>query len=247
MKTTLLVMTLDEIIGMKAIMPQIDNSLFEQIIIVDGGSTDGTIEWALENGYEVHVQKRKGIRYGYFEVMPLIRGDVILTFSPDGNSLVSALPLIIDEMKKGFDMVIGSRYLPGAGSEDDDIATAFGNWLFTKTVNLLYGARYTDVMVILRAYRTTLINQLGLLDEKAYTIPEKLFGTKISWEPLMSVRAAKLKLKIGEIPAAEPARIGGERKLQLFRWGAAYYLQFWLERFYWFGDKKNINLIESND
>lgn len=221
MKTTLLVMTLNEIDGMKAIMPQIDRSWCDQIIIVDGGSTDGPIEWARENGYEVHVQRQKGIRYGYFEVMPMIRVDVILTFSPDGNSLVSAIPQLIEEMKKGYDLVIGSRYLPGAGSEDDDIITGFGNWLFTKTVNLLFRAHYTDVMVILRAYRTSLVYDLGLLNENAYTLPEKLLFTKISWEPLMSVRAAKMKMRIGEIPAAEPPRIGGERKLQIWRWGAA--------------------------
>jgi glycosyltransferase involved in cell wall biosynthesis len=237
MKVTLLVMTLNEIVGMKAIMPDIDKSWCDQIIIVDGGSTDGTIEWAIEQGYEVHVQRQKGIRYGYFEVMPMIKGDVVLTFSPDGNSLVSAIPQLIDEMKKGWDMVIGSRYLPGAGSEDDDVITAFGNWLFTKTVNLLFGASYTDVMVILRAYRVSMIYDLDLLNEAAYSIPERLFGTKISWEPLMSVRAIKACKRVSEIPAAEPARIGGERKLQILRWGAAYYSQFWLERFFWLGKK----------
>ena len=44
MKTTLLVMTLNEIEGMKAIMPHIKNEWVDQIIVVDGGSTDGTIE-----------------------------------------------------------------------------------------------------------------------------------------------------------------------------------------------------------
>lgn len=172
--------------------------------------------------------------------MPLVKGDIIITFSPDGNSLASSIPQLIDEMKKGFDMVIGSRYLPGAGSDDDDKVTAFGNWLFTKTVNLLYQAKYTDVMVILRAYRTSLVHDLDLLNDKAYSLVEKLFSTKISWEPLMSVRAAKMKMKIGEIPAAEPERIGGERKLQVLRWGAAYYLQFWLERVFWLGRKKKV-------
>lgn len=238
MKTTLLVMTLNEIDGMKAIMPQIDSSWCEQIIIVDGGSTDGTIEWANEQGYEVHVQQQKGIRYGYFEVMTKIKGDIIISFSPDGNSLAQSIPKLIESIKQGNDLVIGSRYLPGAGSEDDDWITGFGNWLFTFTVNLLYRAQYTDVMVMLRAFRKDLVYELDLLNEKAYTLPEKMMFTKISWEPLMSVRAAKKKLRISEIPAAEPPRIGGERKLQIWRWGAAYYTQFWLERFVWLGRKK---------
>ena len=62
-------------------------------------------------------------------------------------------------------------------------------------------------------------------------LPERLFRTVISWEPLMSVRAAKYKKRIAEVPAGEPPRIGGERKLQVLRWGAAYYFQFWRERF----------------
>ena len=48
---------------------------------------------------------------------------------------------------------------------------------------------------------------------------------------LMSVRAAKRGKRIGEVPAGEPKRIGGTRKLQVIRWGAAYYFQFWKERF----------------
>ena len=41
------------------------------------------------------------------------------------------------------------------------------------------------------------------------------------------------KLKIGEIPAGEPERIGGERKLKIIRWGAAYIFQFWRELWFW--------------
>jgi len=45
---------------------------------------------------------------------------------------------------------------------DDDFLTAFGNRLFTKTVNLLHGGAYTDAMVIFRAYRKQLIFDLEL-------------------------------------------------------------------------------------
>jgi glycosyltransferase involved in cell wall biosynthesis len=238
LKTTLLVLTLNEIEGMRQIMPQIDPQWCDQIIIVDGGSTDGTIEWARAQGYEVHVQRRKGIRFAYFEVFPKITGDIVVSFSPDGNCPVDAIPRLRAKMGEGYDMVIASRYLAGAHSDDDDFMTAFGNWLFTRTVNILHRASYSDVMVILRAFRKSLVVDLDLLDDAAYDKIERLFGTVISWEPLMSVRAAKWGARVAEIPADEPARIGGERKLQMWRWGAAYYSQFWRELWYWRKSRK---------
>jgi hypothetical protein len=48
-------------------------------------------------------------------------------------------------------------------------------------------------------------------------------------EPLLSVRAARARLRITEIPSDEPARIAGDAKVQVMRWGAAYYTQFFLE------------------
>ncbi len=233
MKTTLLVMTLNEIEGMKVIMPKIKPEWCEQIIIVDGGSTDGTIEWSRGQGYFVYVQKQKGFRHAYNEVLPYVEGDVVLTFSPDGNSIPELIPDLLDKMREGHDMVIVSRYLGDATSEDDDMITAFGNWLFTKTINTLHGGSYTDAMVIFRAYKTQIIHDLELNQEEGFHLAEKLFNTQISWEPLLSVRAAKRKLKVSEIPGDEPARIGGERKLKILKWGAAYYFQFWRELFTW--------------
>ena len=230
---SLVVRTLNEIEGMKVIMPRIKPEWCHQILILDGGSTDGTVEYAREQGYDVYIQKKKGFRHAYEEALPFITGDVILTFSPDGNSIPELIPTLIDEVARGYDMVIASRYLGAAASEDDDIVTGFGNWLFTKTINVLHGGNYTDAMVIYRAYRKELIYSLDLLDDVGYSLAERLFRTKISWEPLLSVRAAKKRLKVHEIPGDEPARIGGERKLQVLKWGAAYYFQFLRELFCW--------------
>lgn len=233
MKVTLLVPTLNEIEGMKKIMPRVLKNWCDQIIVLDGGSTDGTIEYAKEQGYFVYVQRERGIRFGYKEVLPYIKGDILLTFSPDGNSIPELIPDLITKIKEGYDMVICSRYLGPAKSEDDSWVTAFGNWLFTKTVNGLHGGHYTDVMVIFRAYRTKLIYDLELHQDKWYRTPEKILRTRISWEPLLSVRCAKKKLKITEIPGDEPPRLGGERKLKVLKWGAAYYFQFLREVLCW--------------
>jgi len=214
-------------------MPRIKRQWYDQLIILDGGSTDGTIEYARRQGHFVYVQKKPGIRNAYTEILPYVKGDVVMTFSPDGNSIPDLIPQVIDKIKEGYDMVIASRYFNSAESQDDDLVTAFGNRLFTATVNLLHGGRYTDAMVIFRAYRTRLIYDLDLHKDDGFTAAEKLFNTHISWEPLLSVRAAKRKLKVAEIPGDEPARIGGKRKLKALRWGAAYYFQFVREVFSW--------------
>ncbi len=224
--STLLIPTLNEIDGMRVIMPQIKREWVDQILILDGGSTDGTLEYAREHGYETYLQKERGIRYGYNEVLPLIRGEVLITFSPDGNCIPDAIPALLDKMEEGYDMVVASRYAPGASSDDDNWITGIGNFIFTGTCNLLHHGHYTDAMGIYRAYKTKLIYDLELDQHRWHIVPEKLFFTRISWEPLLSARAARRRLRICEIPVSEPARLGGVAKLQVLRWGAAYYYQF---------------------
>jgi glycosyltransferase involved in cell wall biosynthesis len=230
---TIVALTLNEIDGVRHILPKIDRSWYDQLIVLDGNSTDGTVQWCRDHGYNVCLQQRAGIRHAYLEVLPQISGDIVLTLSPDGNCDPAMIPVIIEKVRQGYDLVIGSRYLGDASSDDDDLVTGFGNWLFTRTVNLLHRARYTDCMVIYRAFRKDLVYELDLHEESSYRLPERLFGTVISWEPLMSVRAAKAGKRISEIPAGEPERIGGHRKLQILRWGAAYYFQFWRELWFW--------------
>jgi len=233
MKVTLLVPTLNEAVGMRSVMPKVKKEWVDQILIIDGKSKDGTAEIAREMGYDVVIQQTPGIRGAYMDALPSIKGDVILTFSPDGNSIPELIPVCIAKLKEGYDMVIVSRYAQGAKSYDDDAVTGFGNRLFTGCINLFHGAKYTDAMVIYRAYPKQLIYDLDLDKDSSYSFEEKLFRTKISWEPLLSIRAAKRKLKLVDIPGDEPARDGGERKLQVLKWGAAYMYEIWREIFIW--------------
>jgi glycosyltransferase involved in cell wall biosynthesis len=229
---TLFVPTLNEIEGMKAVMPRVRHEWCDQILVVDGNSTDGTLEYAREQGYEVVIQKRKGIRYAYLEGFPYVKGHYVITFSPDGNSIPEIIPKLIGKITEGYDMVIASRYASGARSEDDDMMTSMGNWLFTKTINFLHGAHYSDAMVIFRIYRTKLFTDLDLHKEESYA-PEKLFCTVAGIEPLLSVRCAKRRLRVSEIPANEPRRLGGKRKMQVVRWGGACMLEVLREVYYW--------------
>lgn len=222
-------MTLNEIDGIQVTLPKIRREWVDQILVVDGGSTDGTIEWVRRQGYEVYVQKKPGFRSAYLEVWPLIQGEVVVYFTPDGNSVPEAVPLLLDKMEEGFDLVIASRYLGSARSDDDDVVTCFGNWLYRTLANLLLrsrgGQRMTDPMVMLRAHRKDLPMRLGIDRPEPFERLERLFRTRVDWIPLMSWRSLKRGVRFAEIPADEPARIGGERKLKIFQWGAVYLLQ----------------------
>jgi len=233
MKTTLLIPTLNEIDGMKAIMPQIKKEWYDQLLIVDGGSTDGTLEYCKEKGYPFIIQKKKGIRNAYMEALPYIKGDIMITFSPDGNSIPEKIPELVEKIKEGYDMVIVSRYAKGAKSYDDDFLTSLGNRVFTGIINFFFQAQYTDTFVMFRAYKKNLIHDLELDKDSLYFFEERLLHIKVGLEPLLCIRCAKKNLKVAEITGSEPKRLGGVRKLKVFRFGFAHLIQIIREIFYW--------------
>jgi len=95
MSVAIIILTLDEIEGVKAIMPQIKKEWVDEIVFVDGGSKDGTIEEAKRLGFRVISQHNKGegnaCRIGVNE----IKSDYVIFFSPDGNDLPEDIPKLI--------------------------------------------------------------------------------------------------------------------------------------------------------
>lgn len=205
MKTTILVPVLNEIVGLKHVMPQVKREWYDQILVVDGGSKDGSVEYALEQGYEVVRQTRPGMRSGYLEAFPQIRGDVVVCFGPDGNSVVEDIPRLLDKMREGYDMVIASRYKDWAHSDDDTALSAVGNAAFTKVISL-FGHPYTDAMVQYRAWKKDLPVRLGLTNPRS-PFWEAHVGRYVSWEPQLSIRCAKIGARVAEIPSNEPKRV----------------------------------------
>jgi glycosyltransferase involved in cell wall biosynthesis len=208
-KVTLIIPTLNEIDGIKVIMPKIKPEWYDQIIILDGGSTDGTVEYLQGLGYEVTFQKAVGLRKAFIENYANVKGGIMITFSPDGNSVPELIPDLLAKIREGYDMVIVSRYFGKARSYDDTYITGLANKFFTTTIGLLFGYRYTDAMVIYRAYRREIVEKLDILKLRS-DFYEKHIGRYVSWEPQLSIRCAKDGLKISEIGGDEPKRIGDE-------------------------------------
>ncbi len=93
--------TLNELPGLQATLPWIDRSLFDQIIVIDGGSRDGTVEYAMEMGLTVVSQIRPGLHYAIYDLVHTLTTDYVVEFSPDGNCKVEQLPELIAKLREG--------------------------------------------------------------------------------------------------------------------------------------------------
>ncbi len=206
-KVTLLLPTLNEIEAVSIIVPQIRKEWADEFICIDGGSTDGTVEFMRRHGFSVHSQSGRGFGQGMLEGMHAASGDIVVEFMPDGNSRPEDIPRVIDKMREGFDLVIASRYADGARSDDDDVVTGFGNWMFTTIVNVLFWTSFTDLLTGFRAYRRRKMLRL------------EMDTPGLSWPAQSCMRAARAGLRVADIGADEPKRIGGTRKMKPFKTG----------------------------
>ncbi len=227
-KVTLIVPTLNELKGMKEVMPLIKPEWYNQLIVLDGQSKDGTIEWAKSQGYSIFIQQGKGMWNAYKELFEsgLVEGDIVITFSPDWNSLPEAIPELVKKVREGNDMVIASRYRDSIRSYDDTKLTRLGNIWLTGLVNLFCWCHYTDTLNMYRAYRKDIIQKLSLLEPIPWVYRFLLkVSTLTSWESVMAIRAIKRGLRVAEIGYDELLSIsdyqGKRRRQNAFQHGFA--------------------------
>lgn len=207
MRSTLAVLVLNEIEAIQLVLPQIRREWVDEIIVVDGGSTDGTIEYCEGLGYRVLRQKERGYGRGMLELIDIASGDIIIEFMGDGNCKVDAIPVLVKKIEEGYDLVIASRYMQGAKSHDDTFITRLGNWGFTHLINVCFHAHLADAMMGYRAYRKEAFRQLEM------DSPGLCFPTQ------GSIQFARFGFRIAEIPSDEPRRLGGVRKAENIRTG----------------------------
>jgi glycosyltransferase involved in cell wall biosynthesis len=198
---TLVLLTLNEIDGVGHVFPKLPLSAVDEVFVVDGGSTDGTLEFFAARGVRVIRQARRGRGEAFRLAAQHARNEWLVFFSPDGNEDPEDIPHLIDGLAAGYDMVIASRFMSGARSEDDDkflfASRRWGNLMFTGLVNLLFrGPRITDTINGYRAVTRTAFRRLAP-DAQGYAI-----------EFQMSMRALRLGLRVLEIPTEESARVG---------------------------------------
>jgi hypothetical protein len=205
----------NEALNLPHVFAALDTDLYE-IILVDGNSSDDTVEVARGLCPDITVvgQTRKGkgnaLACGFAEAS----GDFIVMLDADGSTDPAEIPRFVEALKQGADFAKGSRFMPGAGSSDISRLRQLGNYFLNKIVNVIYGTRYTDLCYGYNAFRRECLSVIDLGVGEAGTEPgAMLWGDGFEVETLINVRIAKAGLVVAEVPSFEHSRHYGTSNL----------------------------------
>lgn len=196
---------------------------YDEIVAIDGGSTDNTVELLGQYGIPVIAQSRRGRGEAFLEAFEKIESDAYIFFSPDGNEDIQDLPKFKQELERGADLVIASRMMKGARNEEDDLLFKWRKWAnnaFNFLVNFFFnfGGKYiTDSINGYRAIKRSSAQSLGL-NAQDYTI-----------EYQMTMRALAKKLNIVEFPTIEGERLAGDTGAPSIPTGLRFIRRFFIE------------------
>ncbi len=179
----------------------IPKQIIDEIIVVNNNSNDNTAEVAKEAGATVLSEKRQGYGWACLKGIDYCKQlnsvpDIVVFMDADHSDYPEEMPkLIIPIIEQGFDFVIGSRAIGKRESGSMTPQQIFGNWLATNLIRILYGVAYTD----LGPFRAITFEKL---------ISMNMQDTTYGWTVEMQLKAAKMKLKVCEVPVNYRSRIG---------------------------------------
>jgi glycosyltransferase involved in cell wall biosynthesis len=202
--STLVLLTLNEIDGLRQTWDALPIDEFNTVLAVDGGSTDGSREFLSQRGVPILDQPSPGRGVAFRVAAEASKDDRLVFFSPDGNEDPADIVRLDDLVLQGADLAIASRFAVGAVNEENDAIRprARVNQTLTWVANRLFnhGPFVTDTINGYRAMR-----RQAFLD----------LGTSVKRFPIeyqISIRAMRRRWRIEEVPTIEGQRAGGESK-----------------------------------
>ncbi len=165
-----------------------------RILVVDGGSRDKTVEIARSRGVRVIRQEGSGKADAIKTALKFIDTKYVLIMDGDYTYPAKYIPALYDEIEKGYDLVIGARI--NDTRETQSLLYRLGNWLLSKTFNLLFSTNLRDVLSGMYIVRTDRLREIDF-EMKHFSVESEIVA-----------HIASTGGRIGEIPIEYRRRLG---------------------------------------
>ncbi|WP_020110737.1 glycosyltransferase family 2 protein [Rhodococcus sp. 114MFTsu3.1] len=217
-RISVVIPTLNEAANLRHVLPLLSHDY--ELVLVDGGSVDGTIDAAREIRGDIRIikQTRKGKGNALACGFEAATGDIIVMFDADGSADADEIPRFVDALLAGADFAKGSRFTAGGGSHDITPLRRAGNGGLHLVANTLFGTKFSDLCYGYNAFWRDLVPVLDLpvVDQEDVAPGEMLWGDGFEIETIINCRFAEADVRIQEVPSVELARIYGQSNLRTF-------------------------------
>ncbi len=229
-KVAIVIPALNEEAAIRQLLTELPRDFANWTIVVDNGSTDGTAPVAQAAGVIVASEPTRG--YGQaclkgFKAAYSLGAEIVVFMDGDGSDDPADLPLMLEPVREGIaDMTIGSRVSKRSERRAIPPQARVGNWLVSRMIHILYGARLHDIGSF-RVIRCATLDTLGMR--------EMTFG----WPVEMLIKMARARYRIVELPIHYRRRSHGRSKVAGSIAGsikAAYYMLRTTLRYAWTGE-----------
>jgi glycosyltransferase involved in cell wall biosynthesis len=203
MKTpiSIIIPALNEAASIETVLAAIPQDGSFEILVVDGGSSDGTPRIAESAGARVIFEPQRGYGQACASGLAAARGEIVAFLDADGADDPRHLPALIQPLQAGqAQMVLGSRLAGRIERGAMPWHQYFGNWLSAQLIRRLYNLPITDLSPFRAVLRADLL---------ALEMQEMTYG----WPTEMITKAARSGWRIREIPVSYHPRLGGKSKI----------------------------------